>query len=185
MKRRGVVPAALACLAVSSLTLAACSEVGPTPTGPGEAAIRTSHGASPARQGALATLRQQTARFHNMKHAMAAGYDFEATGCLDDPSVGGMGFHYTKSATNLIDGTVDLLEPEFLVFSPENGRIELTAVEYVVPFDAWDGLQPPSLLGRSFHEHATLPVWILHMWIWRHNPLGMFADYNPKIELCS
>jgi hypothetical protein len=44
--------------------------------------------------------------------------------------------------------------------------------------------EPPRLFGQDFHHNNALSLWALHAWIWRHNPLGMFADYNPRVALC-
>jgi hypothetical protein len=43
---------------------------------------------------------------------------------------------------------------------------------------------PPSLFGYEFHPHSFLPVHILHVWVWKDNPSGMFEDFNPKVGAC-
>jgi hypothetical protein len=95
-----------------------------------------------------------------------------------------MGFHLIK--TSSLDLTVNVLEPEAMVYAPgPNGQFQLDAVEYIVPASAWDAAgntQPPSVLGQHFHLDAALGVYILHAWIWRQNPLGMFEDWNPKVS---
>jgi hypothetical protein len=58
------------------------------------------------------------------------------------------------------------------------------AHEYIVPIEAWTSEEPPNLFGLDFHQHGTLPLWILHAWIWKDNPSGVFTDYNPKVRLC-
>jgi hypothetical protein len=57
------------------------------------------------------------------------------------------------------------------------------AVEYVVPyvFHPRDA-DPPTLLGRELHQLDGPGVWGLHVWIWHHNPAGMFADFNPRVS---
>ena len=40
------------------------------------------------------------------------------------------------------------------------------------------------LYGRSFFSNTALHLWALHAWIWRPNPTGMFANYNPRVKLC-
>jgi hypothetical protein len=133
----------------------------------------------------LARVRNATARFHNLRAAMAAGYnlvpglDF----CFDNPPVGGMGFHYINTA--LLDTNVDPLMPEAMVYAPgPNGKFQLGAVEYIVPAAAWDAAnsQPPTLFGRTFELNQALGVYALHAWIWSHNSLGMFNDWNPKVS---
>jgi hypothetical protein len=134
----------------------------------------------------LAQVRAATARFHRTEAADAAGYvsvpGLDA--CFNNPGVGGMGFHLIK--TSSLDLTVNVLEPEAMVYAPgPDGQLQLDAVEYIVPAAAWDAAgntQPPSVLGQTFHLDEDLGVYIVHAWIWRENPLGMFEDWNPKVS---
>jgi hypothetical protein len=131
---------------------------------------------------ALGKLRAVTARFHDVAVAESNGYSIPLTGCVTDAALGGMGFHVGKASA--IDGTVDPLEPEVLLYEPqENGRRRLVAVEFIVPYE----LQPrdgpaPRLFGREFVRTDAFELWALHAWIWRNNPSGMFADFNPTVS---
>lgn len=129
----------------------------------------------------LAALRRLTARFHDFGAAAAAGWDAQITPCLEDPSLGGQGFHYGNPA--FIDGDVNLLEPELLLYEPQsNGRLRLVGIEYIVPFAFVPAAaDPPTLLGQEFHQNFFFGVWALHVWTWRHNPSGLFADWNPQV----
>jgi hypothetical protein len=149
-------------------------------------AAKASAGKSNSLEDELAQLRAATAPFHRTDAAEAAGYT-RVDGlkhCFDNPGVGGMGFHLIK--TSSLDLTVKALEPEEMVYAPgPNGQYQLDAVEYIVPAAAWDAAgntQPPSVLGQSFHLNPALGVYILHAWIWRDNPAGIFQDWNPKIS---
>lgn len=111
---------------------------------------------------------------------MDAGWDTPITPCLANPPEGGMGIHYAKMP---LDDQVELLEPEALIYEPQrNGMMRLVGVEYIVPFgpDAENGV-PPQLLGMDFHANTAVGIWAKHVWLWRHNPEGMFADWNPKV----
>jgi hypothetical protein len=64
-------------------------------------------------------------------------------------------------------------------------------VEYVVLAKDWDAKHPtttPSLLGHLFHYVGSpnrygLPAFYeLHVWAWKQNPRGMFADWNPRVS---
>ncbi len=46
------------------------------------------------------------------------------------------------------------------------------------------GGRPPTLFGVSFHRHPSLPLWVLHAWVWKDNPAGVFADWNPAVRMC-
>lgn len=143
-------------------------------------------GALAGGQADLAQLRAATAQFHQTQAAQAAGYGLVPglDYCFDNPGVGGMGIHYIN--TSIMDLTVDELHPEAMVYVPgPNGILQLGAVEYIVPAAAWDAAgntQPPTAWGQSFHLDPALGVYILHAWIWKENPSGMFSDWNPKVS---
>lgn len=130
----------------------------------------------------LATLRRVTASFHDFENASAAGWSAQITPCMTDPAgAGGMGFHYGNPA--LIDGAARVDEPELLLYEPEgNGRLRLVAVEYIIPYTAHSrSATPPVLFGRAFKQNDTFQLWGLHAWVWKENPSGMFASWNPKV----
>jgi hypothetical protein len=130
----------------------------------------------------LATLRQVTAPFQQFERATAAGWSAQITGCMTDPGgAGGMGFHYGNGG--LIDGSVSVDKPELLLYEPEkNGRLRLVAVEYIIPYSFHGSdLAPPVLFGQEFKKNATFQLWGLHAWVWRENPSGVFANWNPKV----
>ncbi|MGD8280611.1 MAG: hypothetical protein PVJ80_17570 [Gemmatimonadota bacterium] len=130
----------------------------------------------------LAALRAYASGLQNLDHAMDAGFDFLLTDCRDNPPVGGMGYHYGNLSR--IEGAApEVLEPEILVFAPKsNGGIGLAAVEYVVPYGLWEGDEPPVLFGHTFGPNDGDGVWQLHVWLWRHNPAGVFQDWNPAVS---
>jgi hypothetical protein len=129
----------------------------------------------------LALLRRETAPFHNLANAKAAGYSEQITPCWAHRAHGAMGYHYGNS--NLFDATVELLEPELLMYEPQpGGHLRLVGMEYLVPVAAWTAQDPPQLLGQQFQRHATLPIYKLHIWLWRNNPEGTFADWNPQVS---
>jgi len=130
----------------------------------------------------LATLRQVTAPFHDFETASHDGWSAPITACMTDPGgAGGMGFHYGNVA--LIDGAVSVEKPELLLYEPEaNGRLRLVAVEYIVPYTAWSrSATPPMLFGQDFKHNDTFGIWALHAWVWKDNPSGIFADWNPRV----
>ena len=133
----------------------------------------------------LDQVRDATEAYHKVSVAQAAGYNLVPglDYCFDNPGVGGMGFHYINVA--LLDTLIDPLKPEAMVYAPRlNGTLALGAVEYIVPAAAWDAAnsQPPTLFGQVFGLDQTLGVYELHAWIWKHNSLGMFYEWNPKVS---
>ncbi len=142
--------------------------------------------------GGVRAVRHATAPFRQLAKATAAGYgllkDAAGISCIDNPA-GGMGVHHVNGAL-VGDDTVNALTPEALVYEPQaNGKMRLVAVEYVVFQARWDATHsaPPSLFGHTFeavgatNRYGIPPFYELHAWIWKHNPAGMFADWNPRV----
>ena len=101
-----------------------------------------------------------------------------------------MGIHFANVAL-VGDGEVNAATPEALVYEPKpNGRLRLVAVEYIVFQADWDATHssPPSLFGQEFelmsapNRYGLPPFYELHAWIWKHNPSGMFNDWNPRVS---
>jgi hypothetical protein len=141
-------------------------------------------GAPAAEQQGLAAARAATARFHRFEEADEAGYDFLFLNtCMVDGSGadrGGMGYHYVNTA--LLDGQVSIATPEAVLYEPgPNGQLRLVALEYVIPKSAWTNPTPPVLLGQEFTLNA-FDLWALHVWVWKQNPSGMYADWNPNVN---
>jgi len=186
---------ALALIGATVLTLGACDSADTTtpsdvlaPIGNAEITRHGTISASREQNTQLADLRQVTARFHDIEAAQDAGYEAQVTVCWAHSSAGAMGYHYGKLP---FDATVDLLEPELLMYEPQpGGHARLVGMEYVVPFAAWaeaghdlnDPDDVPELLGQKFTPHSILPIFKLHIWLWRNNPEGMFEDWNPKVS---
>lgn len=143
----------------------------------------------------IVELYRSTAKYHRVQNVLN-NPDFgpfaldgtDVPTCFDDPDKGGMGIHYVR---NVGDGEVDALNPEAMVYEiTRNGLLRLVAVEYVVVRDVWDenNAAPPTLFGQTFTEKTfdeiSLTVYKLHVWIWKWNPNGMFADFNPRVGPC-
>lgn len=95
-----------------------------------------------------------------------------------------MGAHWLNES--LLDAELDPARPEALVYELDASGdvVGLVAHEYLVPIDAWTEDDPPSLFGVEFHQHPVLPFWILHAYLWKDNPSGMFNDWNPAVRRC-
>ena len=194
-------------LASAALLMVACSDHGtlvePSAMNPPGAGAATqvslegphSHGsASTGLEDELARVRQMTAQFHRLEAAAAAGYELGyvngsgvriITGCVAHPTAGAMGYHYFNK--ELIDDlVVDPLKPEGLVYAPgPDGRLQLAALEYVVPGLASNppGVsEPPTVFDMEMVILVpAVGFYTLHAWVWSHNPAGMFAHWNPEV----
>jgi hypothetical protein len=169
------------------------------------AILLTSHAAtasaSPAQHGddghqharGIAKVRAATTKYHSLARAQHDGYalltDVNGISCIADGDMGAMGYHYVKG--DLVgDPAIVPTTPEALVYAPDRrGRLHLAAVEYVVVKAAWDATHsaPPALFGQTFNftdapnRYGLPPFYSLHVWLFKHNPAGLFAMFNPNV----
>ena len=147
-----------------------------------------------AGRGRTEQVREATARYQSLSVAEANGYgllkDAAGIACIDSPGIGAMGVHYVNG--DLV-GTAEInpLQPEVLVYEPDqDGQLHLVAVEYVTFQAQWDATHksPPRLFGQPFMltpagNRFGLPAFYsLHAWVWKQNPGGMFAMWNPDVH---
>ncbi|HJU64257.1 MAG TPA: hypothetical protein VJ596_01210 [Gemmatimonadaceae bacterium] len=171
--------------------LSACSPSPPNTSAASAAGGRHDHtpsAASPVPDRArLAAIKQATARFQTRDAALAEGYA-QFRGCFNNPGVGAMGVHFANQSL-IDDPAIDPLRPELLVYEPRaDGTFELVALEYFVVRSAWHATgerELPALLDRRFEPgelDGLPPYYALHVWLWRDNPLGTFAPWNPAVS---
>jgi len=125
----------------------------------------------------LAQARRATAKYHDVSAAEEDGYVniniYES----------GEGLHYVNFS--LIDGVFDPAHPEVLLYapSPNENRMVLVAVEYVVPLSA-SATAPQGFNGSDdvWRENSEgLGLWELDAWIWMNNTDGVFAFKNTRV----
>ena len=130
----------------------------------------------------IMTIRNATAKFKSTEAAEAAGYKL-ATDCVQHQPAGAMGYHFNNEA--LFDATLDLKHPEVLVYEKmSDGSFQLNGVEFYVPKSAWKSAEPPRVMGQNLQSASSLDFWFLHVWIWKADPSGLFAMWNPDVK-CS
>jgi hypothetical protein len=142
----------------------------------------------------LAAAEAGTEAFADPAAAEEAGYGLPPEGPLHEciasfDDTGAMGLHYING--DLVGDTVlDAAAPEALVYEPRaDGTLELVAVEYVVFAEAWDAENDmaPMLFGEMFmlvdepNRYELPAFYALHAWIWKENPSGTFASFNPDV----
>jgi hypothetical protein len=173
---------------IAAVLLIACSRTpsAPATRAPESAAMdheMSAHASvelTPAARQELAELRAATARFRDTSVAKAAGYETSLTECMTDAARGGMGFHYGDLTR--FDAQVRHDAPEILVYEPQkDGSLRFVAVEFAIPFGQWTSEDAPVLFGQPFHRNFRFGLWVLHAWVGRDNPAGIFMDYNPKV----
>ena len=134
------------------------------------------------------TVRQATEQFKDVSKAEDAGYGL-LHGCVNGPQEGAMGIHFANGGL-VGDGALDALHPEALLYEPKDGKLQLVGVEYIVIADDWNAKHstPPVLMGQLFNYSGApnrfgIPAFYeLHVWAWKGNSDGMFADWNPRVS---
>lgn len=121
--------------------------------------------------------------------------------------LGVMGIHYarpdllgiTGPPNPRVNGTgthTDFTRPAILIYEPQaDGSLQLVAVENLVFIAAWEAAGNtgrPTFLGREYDRmaddpatpvdeaHMFEPHYDLHVWLYRENPNGVFAQFNPN-----
>ena len=118
-------------------------------------------------------------RFKDVAVAVSEGY--APIPCASGIEGGAMGIHYVNA--KFIGDTIDISHPQAIMYEPmPDGRNELIAVEYIT------SKGPATLEGQLFNfngapnRYGLGPFYELHVWAWKANPHGSFADMNPTVS---
>jgi hypothetical protein len=119
-------------------------------------------------------------RFKDVSAAVAEGY--AAIPCASGIDGGAMGVHYVNP-NYLKDAVPDVKRPQAVMYEPmPDGKMALVAVEYIT----FKG--PASLENQLFNfngapnRYGLDPFYELHVWAWKPNPRGAYADMNPEVS---
>ena len=123
--------------------------------------------------------------------------------------LGAMGIHFFRPdilgisgpPNPRVDGNgthTDFNKPGILIYEPQaDGSLELVAVENLVFQKSWHAagnLEPPIFHGVAYDNmkddpstkideaHMFEPHYDRHVWLYRENPNGMFAQFNPNVS---
>jgi hypothetical protein len=148
----------------------------------------------------LAQMRVATAPYvTDLARAKRDGYK------IITPNMHNMGFHYLNPAISEFDPA----KPPILVYTRRDGKYMLGALEWVfpakpkkpplkgakygsfpaachyedgsfVPAGSEDDCEPEHNGSPFFFWHPDLVT--LHVWLWHHNPDGLFAGMNPLVK---
>lgn len=157
--------APLLAVGAAAVLAAGCGDDAPTAPDPSDAAV--------------ATIRRATERYQDLNVALAEGFVF-LHGCETRPDEGPVGMLYVHM-DRLTDGVIDPATPDALIYAPEGGRPTLVGVELAIPYALWQEPSPPTFLGAPFQREDEFGVYGLHVWAWRDNPAGLFAESNPRV----
>jgi hypothetical protein len=179
---------------------AAAPSTGPVP-GPGEPTLEEVRGATARFQNVEVALAEGYVR--------DPGDICDTADMMGKPkSLGGMGIHFFRPDLLGIkgppnprvdgDGThTDFRKPGILIYEPrEDGSLELVAVENLVFKKAWHAAGNkgrPTFHGVEYdymfddpktavdEAHMFEPHYDRHVWLYRENKAGMFAQFNPTV----
>ena len=181
----------LAVLVAAAALVGASAQAPPTAGHPGDTQLSALDGFGSfdrffAHRFSLQLVRMATARYHSVSQAIAAGYLPPPPGaCIASP-FGAMGYHFENQAL-MRDNVLDPTRPEVLLYERRaSGQFSLTGVEYYMEADRVTAA--PVLFGQTFHgpmppHHPGMEThYDLHAWIWKSNPNGTFADWNPTVS---
>jgi len=156
----------------------------------------------------VAAAKAASEKYRDVNVALAAGYIPDPSGeCAESPA-GGMGIHYLNmalleitGADPRVDGTgthTDFMNPAILLYEPqEDGSMVLVGIENLVFQTAWGAVgnaYPPSFAGVEWdamadnpdtemdEAHGFTPHYDRHVWVFRDNPSGVFAPFNPDVS---
>ena len=132
-----------------------------------------------SRSSLVEQVRAANDRFKDASVAVSEGYS--PIPCASGVDGGAMGVHYVN-AKIIAAVVVDIGHPQAVVYEPmPNGEMALIAVEYIT------SKGPASLMGQLFNfsgfpnRYGFGPFYELHVWAWKANPHGAFADTNPNV----
>ena len=125
--------------------------------------------------------------------------------------LGTMGLHYVRrdmlglpakpapSGSGRVSGSgthTNFRDPAMLVYEPQpDGSLQLVAVENLVFSSAWHAKSKaaPTFHGRTYpllkddpqtkvdEAHGWEPHYEQHLWVFRENPRGAYAPFNPRV----
>ena len=125
------------------------------------------------------------------------------------PELGAMGIHFFRPdmlgisapPNPRVDGNgthTDFRRPAILIYEPQaDGSLKLVTVENLVFAKAWHeagNKKPPSFHGVDYDSmkddpstaideaHMFEPHYDRHVWLYRENPNGVFAQFNPNVS---
>jgi hypothetical protein len=149
----------------------------------------------------LVAAKTATAKYRDYRRAVKDGY-FQVTQYIP-----GIGMHMFN--LHISEGTFDPARPQLLLYEPDGKGWRLDGVAYFI--STRDRSAPIGFAGQSdvWHYHTDLcflphgavtiatsgsqchalggvfqarTPWLLHAWIWKANPNGVFTEVNPTVS---
>jgi hypothetical protein len=145
----------------------------------------------------LDAIRAALKKYEDPYVAVSDGY-YSTVGCvvIEKPGApgqvaykaGGMGVHFVNMS--LVGPVPDPNKPPVLLYEAVGDKLQLAGAEWFVPL-ATGVKERPVLWGHAFDGPmmghppllpAELTHYDLHVWLYKKNPLGIFASTNPDVK---
>jgi len=188
-------------LAIATLTVVRPSFAGSSGGSTGRTHVASAQRAASTYADKLAQARNATAKYAtNLALAKHDGY------MIITKDIAGMGYHFLNPNIT----SFDVRKPMILVYEHANNKWQLAALEWVFPSvpatpplrDATYGFFPaachykdgsfvPASAQSDCPAHAPgstatfnfwhPPLFTMHVWLWFHNPAGVYSGTNPLV----
>jgi hypothetical protein len=158
---------------LAALTLAACA-------GSTQSTVHST--GDPTVDADLLRLRTATRPYQSLDSAVAAGYPRTVADCLVHEHHGAMGYHHVNRA--YLSPRLSIDKPQILLYERmPDGAYQLNGVEFIIPYRMYprDSVAPV-WMGQTMHHEDNLNIWYLHVWAWKNNPDGVFANFNSTVS---
>ncbi len=132
----------------------------------------------------IAAAKSATAKYRSLAAAKADGY-IQVTQFIP-----GLGLHLAN--LGISNRIFDPARPQVLLYQPDrSGKLVLVGVAYSIAHTGLDDPQPAGFAGNAdvcaqpcrkmggYFQAKT--AWLLHAWIWKTNPDGLFTENNPSV----
>ena len=147
-----------------------------------------------------AELQSVRARLDKYNDPIVAVHDgfLSTVGCVEYPkggsegamryAAGGMGVHFINMGN--VGPALDPAKPQVLIYEPVGDKLRLVAAEWFIPAELAKA-GPPSIFGKPLEgpmegHKPLMPEGLhhydLHVWLWKHNPEGVFSPTNPAVK---
>ena len=177
-------------------TIAVAVAIAGVAPSPAAAQAARSAAAGPDLSPELQRVRARLDKYQDPLVAVRDGY-FSSVACVEfhksgagavEYAPGGMGVHFLN--LQLVGPVLDPAKPQVLIYEPVGDRLQLAAAEWFVPTEIAGGKRP-AIFGQELqgpmdgHEPLQpkgLHHYDLHVWLWKHNPAGVYAPTNPAVK---
>ena len=113
-----------------------------------------------------------TRQYIDVNNATAAGYG-SFLGCVAGTDHGAMGIHYVNG-TLLANLTLDPSQPQALIYEPDNGKMTLVGVEFILDSASWlAASSDASGARRTGLQFRPGPQSLQHQFVLRAPRLGV------------